>query len=130
MFNLDDLFISQDLFFVIRRQKTNIILDATENSTIRDLKSQIEPIVKKSITELQLSKIDKTILEDHKTLLQCGFTVETVSPMIPAELNLCFKQDDGSFEGVNVSEYSKAKIIDKESLQDHPDNVAPSVGAE
>ena len=58
---------------MIRRQKSNIFLDAKETNSVAELKEMLQGLARKSKDDIRLFK-DDLPLEDHKTLADSGFT--------------------------------------------------------
>uniref|UniRef100_A0A8C9CN26 Elongin-B n=1 Tax=Phocoena sinus TaxID=42100 RepID=A0A8C9CN26_PHOSS len=81
----------QDVFLMIRRHKTTIFTDAKESSTVFELKRTIEGILKRPPDEQRLYKDDQ-LLDDGKTLGECGFTSQTARPQAPATVGLAFRR--------------------------------------
>ncbi|XP_072038502.1 elongin-B-like [Amphiura filiformis] len=96
-----------DVFLMIRRQKTTIFTDAKESSTVYELKKIIEGITKKSPEEQQLFK-DGEILENTKTLGDCGLSANVAKAQAPASLGLSFRVnvDTDEFEPLEMTPYS------------------------
>jgi transcription elongation factor B subunit 2 len=68
-----------DMFLMIRCHKTTIFLDAKKLSTVFELKHIVEDILKRPPEERLLYKDDQ-LLDDGKTLGECGFTSQTAQP--------------------------------------------------
>ncbi|KAF5894988.1 Transcription elongation factor B polypeptide 2-like, partial [Clarias magur] len=79
-----------DVFLMIRRHKTTIFTDAKESTTVYELKRIVEGILKRAPEEQRLYK-DDMLLEDSKTLGDCGFTNQTARPQAPATVGLAFR---------------------------------------
>ncbi|KAF6124103.1 elongin B [Phyllostomus discolor] len=79
-----------DVFLMIRRHKTTIFTDAKESSTVFELKRIVEGILKRPPDEQRLYKDDQ-LLDDGKTLGECGFTSQTARPQAPATVGLAFR---------------------------------------
>ncbi|XP_066131277.1 elongin-B isoform X1 [Saccopteryx bilineata] len=94
----------QDVFLMIRRHKTTIFTDAKESSTVFELKRIVEGILKRPPDEQRLYKDDQ-LLDDGKTLGECGFTSQTARPQAPATVGLAFRADD-AFEALRVEPFS------------------------
>ncbi|XP_041509070.1 elongin-B-like [Microtus oregoni] len=94
-----------DVFLMIRRHKTTIFTDAKELSTIFELKRIVESIVKRPPDEQRLYKGDQ-LLDDGKTLGECGFTSLTAGPEAPATVGLAFREDD-VFEALHIEPFSR-----------------------
>uniref|UniRef100_A0A8C2PAV5 Elongin-B n=1 Tax=Capra hircus TaxID=9925 RepID=A0A8C2PAV5_CAPHI len=75
---------------MIRRHKTTIFTDAKESSTVFELKRIVEGILKRPPDEQRLYKDDQ-LLDDGKTLGECGFTSQTARPQAPATVGLAFR---------------------------------------
>ncbi len=95
---------------MIRHKATTILLDATEETTVSQLKTTLEGIMKHSPDEQQLYKMDNNqALEDNSTLGDCGFRSSNAKAQEPASIGLRFKKGEinfGSFE----KHYSSAAI--------------------
>lgn len=77
---------------MIRRRKQTILLDATEETTILQIKKNLEAILKKDALEQQLYKLEsKEPLDDARTLGDCGFKSSNAKAQDPASLGLRFK---------------------------------------
>ena len=69
-----------------------VYLDAKEDTKVIELKRMIDGICGKPVEEQRLMKIDtKEVLEDDKTLGDCGFTSQNAKAQEPAEIGLVFK---------------------------------------
>uniref|UniRef100_A0AAQ5YE35 Elongin-B n=1 Tax=Amphiprion ocellaris TaxID=80972 RepID=A0AAQ5YE35_AMPOC len=79
-----------DVFLMIRRHKTTIFTDAKESTTVYELKRIVEGILKRPPEDQRLYKDDQ-LLEDSKTLGDCGFTSQTARPQAPATVGLAFR---------------------------------------
>uniref|UniRef100_A0A8V0X9X5 Elongin-B n=1 Tax=Gallus gallus TaxID=9031 RepID=A0A8V0X9X5_CHICK len=84
-----------DVFLMIRRHKTTIFTDAKESSTVLELKRIVEGILKRPPEEQRLYK-DEQLLDDSKTLGDCGFTSQTARPQAPATVGLALRSAGGS----------------------------------
>ncbi|XP_063140931.1 elongin-B-like [Rattus norvegicus] len=83
-----------DVFLMIRRHKTTTIFtDAKESSTVFELMCIVEGTIKRPPEEQRLYKDDQ-LLNDGKTLGECGFTSQTARPQPPASVGLAFPADD------------------------------------
>ena len=77
---------------MIRREKTTIFLDATEETTVSQLKTMLEGIVKKPKDDLKLyNPSNKDVLEDNKTLGDCGYRSQNAKAQDPATIGLAYK---------------------------------------
>ncbi|KAG9264114.1 elongin-B-like [Astyanax mexicanus] len=94
-----------DVFLMIRRHKTTIFTDAKESTTVYELKRIVEGILKRPPEEQRLYK-DDMLLEDSKTLGDCGFTNQTARPQAPATVGLAFRVSDDAFEPLRVEPFS------------------------
>ncbi|XP_023564899.1 elongin-B-like isoform X2 [Octodon degus] len=104
-----------DVFLMIRRHKTTIFTDAKELSTVFELKRIIEGILKRPPDEQRLYKDDQ-LLDDGKTLGECGFTSQAARPQAPATVGLAFRADD-TFVALRIEPFS--------SPPDLPDMMKP-----
>ena len=77
---------------MVRRHKTTMFLDAKESSTVLELKRMIEGILKRLPEDQRLYKGDG-ILEDSKTLGDCGFTSNNAKAQQPADIGLAVRQE-------------------------------------
>lgn len=89
-----------DVFLMIRYKKTTILTDAKESSTVLALKRIIEGIMKRPPEEQLLFK-DNQLLDEMKTLRECGFTFQVARPETPATVGLAFRTGD-VFEGLEI----------------------------
>lgn len=88
---------------MIRRKKQTIFLDATEETTVSQLKKTLEGITKKSPEEQQLFKMEtKDVLDDGKTLGDIGFKASNAKAQDPATIGVRFKIGKGLFVGVSM----------------------------
>lgn len=90
---------------MIRRHKTTIFTDAKESTTVYELKRIVEGILKRAPEEQRLYK-DDMLLEDSKTLGDCGFTNQTARPQAPGTVGLAFRLGDDAFEQLRVEPFS------------------------
>uniref|UniRef100_A0A3B5PNZ3 Elongin-B n=2 Tax=Xiphophorus TaxID=8082 RepID=A0A3B5PNZ3_XIPMA len=99
------LIIFKDVFLMIRRHKTTIFTDAKECTTVYELKRIVEGILKRTPEDQRLYKDDQ-LLEDSKTLGDCGFTNQTARPQAPATVGLAFRVNDEMFEQLHIEAFS------------------------
>lgn len=86
---------------MIRRKKQTIFLDATEETTVAQLKKTLEGITKKSPDEQQLFKVEtKDVLDDSKTLGDAGFKASNAKAQDPATIGVRFKLGEAMFIAV------------------------------
>lgn len=86
---------AQDVFLMVRREKQTIFLDATEETTVLQLKKKLEPIVKKPAEEQRLYNVDtKDALDDAKTLGDCGYKSQSARAQDPATIGLAFRRSE------------------------------------
>lgn len=93
---------------MVRREKTTIFLDCKEATTVYELKKMVEGILKKAPEDQRLYKDDQ-VLDDTKTLEDCGFTTQTAKAQTPALISLSFR-GEGSL-GDNVQNLVVLKLI-------------------
>ncbi|VFV29590.1 transcription elongation factor b [Lynx pardinus] len=89
---------------MIRPHKTTIFAYAKESSTLFELKRIVEGIFKWPPDEQPLYKNDQ-LLDDGKTLGECGFTSQMARPQAPATLGLAFRADE-AFEALHIEPFS------------------------
>ncbi|XP_027563019.1 elongin-B, partial [Neopelma chrysocephalum] len=87
-----------DVFLMIRRHKTTIFTEAKESSTVLELKRIVQGILHRPPEHQRLYKDDQ-LLEDSKTLGDCGFTSQTARPQAPATVGLALREGGGSGGG-------------------------------
>ena len=83
---------------MIRREKLTIFLDATEETTVLQLKKKLEPIVKQSPDHIGLynQRTDaKESLPDQKTLGDCGYKSGNSKAQDPAPMGMVFWTGEG-----------------------------------
>ncbi|XP_059137587.1 elongin-B-like [Peromyscus eremicus] len=89
---------------MIRRHKTTIFTEAKESSTVFQLKLVVQGIFQRPPEEQRLYKDDQ-LLDDRKTLGECGFTSQTARIQAPATVGLAFGADD-AFEALHIEPFS------------------------
>ncbi|XP_064425629.1 elongin-B [Latimeria chalumnae] len=94
-----------DVFLMIRRHKTTIFTDAKESTTVFELKRIVEGILKRSPDDQRLYKDDQ-LLDDNKTLGDCGFTSQSARPQAPATVGLAFRSSEEAFEPLRIDQFS------------------------
>ncbi|XP_076857053.1 elongin-B-like isoform X2 [Brachyhypopomus gauderio] len=90
---------------MIRRHKTTIFTDAKESTSVYELKRIVEGILKRPPEHQRLYKDDQ-LLEDSKTLGDCGFTNQTARPQAPATVGLALRTNDDAFELLHMEPFS------------------------
>uniref|UniRef100_A0A8C6QW13 Elongin-B n=1 Tax=Nannospalax galili TaxID=1026970 RepID=A0A8C6QW13_NANGA len=88
------------VYLMIRRHKTTIFVEAQESSTVLELKLMVEGLLQRPPEQQRLYKNDQ-LLEDGKTLGECGFTRHTALPHAPATVGLAFGKD-AAFEALCI----------------------------
>ena len=79
---------------MIRRKKQTLFLDATEETTIGQVKKMLEVIVKKAPDDQQLYKIDtKEPLNDTRTIGDCGYKSSGAKAQDPSMIGLRYRLD-------------------------------------
>jgi len=104
--SISDIFITMDVFLMVRRKKTTIFLDAKESTTVLELKKMIEGITKKAPSEQQLYNKDDSVMDEDKSLSDYGLTATIAKAQQPAEVGLAFKGDEGGWEELEKTPYS------------------------
>ncbi|XP_064218827.1 elongin-B-like [Aotus nancymaae] len=94
----------EGLFLMILRHKTTIFTDTKESSTVFKLKRIVEGILKVPPNERQMYK-DERLLDDSKTLGECGFTIRQHSHRPQPESGPAFQTDD-TFEALYIQPFS------------------------
>ncbi|EDO37366.1 predicted protein, partial [Nematostella vectensis] len=94
----------QEVFLMVRRLKLSIFLDCKEGTTVMELKKKIEGIIKRPPEDQKLFKDDQ-LLDDNKTLGDCGFTNQTAKAQTPALVGLALRRED-EFEPVTIDALS------------------------
>ncbi|XP_043942602.1 elongin-B [Protopterus annectens] len=94
-----------DVFLMIRHRKTTIFTDAKESTTVYELKKIVEGILKRAPEDQKLYKDDQ-MLDDNKSLGDCGFTSQTARPQAPATVGLAFRVSDDHFEPLCIDPFS------------------------
>ncbi|XP_052616790.1 elongin-B-like [Peromyscus californicus insignis] len=83
---------------------TTIFTEAKESSTVFQLKRVVQGILQRPPEEQWLYKDDQ-LLDDRKTLGECGFTSQTAQIQAPATVGLAFGADD-AFEALHSEPFS------------------------
>ncbi|CAL1294437.1 unnamed protein product [Larinioides sclopetarius] len=95
-----------DVYFMIRRKKTSIFLDAKEDNTVYDLKQMIKAITKVLPENQQLYK-DGEVMENNKTLGDYGLNFSTAKPQDPAQIGLAYRENETmEFESLEITPFS------------------------
>lgn len=94
-----------DAFMMIQRKKLTIFTDAKDNILVHELKKIIACIIKVSPQNQQLYYKDE-IMDESKTLLECGLSSTTAKAQSPATIGLALKMEDGEFEQLEMIPYS------------------------
>ena len=82
----------QDVFLTIRREKTTIFIDATEETTVAQLKRILHAIVKKIPEDQKLyNTANKEELDNNKTLGDCGYKAHTAKAQDPGSIGLAYR---------------------------------------
>ncbi|KAM9510544.1 elongin-B [Guaruba guarouba] len=109
-----------DVFLMIRRHKTTIFTEAKESSTVLELKRIVHGILKRPPEEQRLYKEDQ-VLEDSRTLGDCGFTSQTARPQAPATVGLALRNAEEPFEPLRIDAFSSPpELPDVMKPQDAP----------
>uniref|UniRef100_A0A8I3W793 Elongin-B n=1 Tax=Callithrix jacchus TaxID=9483 RepID=A0A8I3W793_CALJA len=104
---------------MIRRHKTTIFTDAKESSTVFELKRIVEGILKRPPDEQRLYKDDQ-LLDDGKTLGECGFTSQTARPQAPATVGLAFRAGERGLGWVAAKQVGNSQRQSSGSLELKP----------
>ena len=91
---------------MIRRKKTTMFIDAKENTTVAELKRMIEGITKTPPNQQRLFNRDAVVMDDDKTLSDCGLTSTLAKAQSPAEIALACMAEHGVWEDAEKTPYS------------------------
>jgi transcription elongation factor B subunit 2 len=95
-----------DVFLIIRRKKTNLFLEAKENTKVLEVKKMIQGILKVSPANQKLTK-DEAPLDDHKVLSDYGLSFHAARAQSPALIGLALRDEvTGEFEQLEVTPFS------------------------
>ncbi|XP_050429000.1 elongin-B [Adelges cooleyi] len=94
-----------DAFMMIQRKKLTIFTDAKDNILVHELKKIISCIIKVPPQNQQLYYKDE-IMDDTKTLTECGLNANIAKAQCPAIIGLALRTDDGEFEALDMVPYS------------------------
>merc|ERR1712187_19925 len=98
---------AMDVFLMIRRLKLTIFLDAMEVTTVYEVKKMVEGITGHGTKNQRLYNVDDSVLEDDKTLRDCGLTISTAMAHVPAELGLAVRDEEtGKWEELVKTPYT------------------------
>eukprot|EP00794_Sanderia_malayensis_P014175 gene14175-15654_t len=97
-----------EVFLMVKRKNLSMFLDGKVSTTVLEVKKMIQGITRKLPEEQQLYlyKEDK-VMEDNKTLGDYGLTNQSAKAQLPALLAVAYKQEDGSFETLDVTPVSE-----------------------
>ncbi|XP_018315549.1 transcription elongation factor B polypeptide 2 [Mycetomoellerius zeteki] len=107
-----------DVHLVIRRKKVTLYLDVLESTQVIKLKKMIEAIFKVQPQDQRLfiMFLNNCYLDEYKELsdstaqlFQCGLTSSAAMITNPAIIGLAVRQEDGSFESLEVISYSNTE---------------------
>ena len=97
------------IFLMVRRKKTTIFLDATETTTILQIKKMITGITQVAVTDQRLFHADE-ILDDDRCLSDYFITNNTAKAQSPAVIGLAFRDfnssEPNSFEKLEMTPLS------------------------
>ncbi|KAK9504788.1 hypothetical protein O3M35_008974 [Rhynocoris fuscipes] len=96
----------KDVFLMIRRKKLSIFTDATDNTSVLELKRIIEGILKVPPENQQLYNKDNQIMDDDKTLQDYGMVSSVAKAQSPATVGLAIRMDNGEFEQLEIAPLS------------------------
>lgn len=111
------------VFLLVRRKKTNVFLDASESVDIMTIKQMLTGILgrspedqelyylKESATEGEMAadcdmESSMILLENDKRLIDYSISTSHAKPQSPAMIGLCFRNEDGDFESLDITPYS------------------------
>jgi len=90
---------------MIKRKKTSICLDMKETSLVLEVKKLLEGVSKKTPEDIRLL-YKETVLEDNKSMADCGLNKQTTKAQTPAVLGLVYRGMDGEFEELDITPVS------------------------
>jgi len=94
-----------DVFLMIRRKTTSIFTDCKETTPIAEVKKIVQGITKVGCDGQRLYKEDQ-VMEDGKCLSDYGLNSSTARAQTPATVGLAYRQDDGSWEQLEIAPLS------------------------
>ncbi|XP_073992972.1 transcription elongation factor elongin B isoform X1 [Rhodnius prolixus] len=95
-----------DVFLMIRRKKLSIFTDATDNTSVLELKRIIEGILKVPPENQQLFNKDNQLMDDDKTLQDYGMVASVAKAQCPATVGLAIRMENGEFEKLDIAPLS------------------------
>ncbi|KAL3857599.1 hypothetical protein ACJMK2_012279 [Sinanodonta woodiana] len=111
---------TMDVFLMIRRRKSTLFTDAKESTTVHEVKKIIEGVLKIRPEDQRLYKDDQ-LLDDNKSLGDCGFTSATARAQAPATIGLAAREANGEFELLDINPLSSPpELPDVMKPQDSP----------
>ncbi|VVC29401.1 Hypothetical protein CINCED_3A004601 [Cinara cedri] len=90
---------------MIQRKKLTIFTDAKDNISVHELKKIIACIIKVPPGNQQLYYKD-AIMDETKTLSDCGLSSGIAKAQSPATIGLALKMESGEFEPLEITAYS------------------------
>ncbi|KAG5313242.1 ELOB protein, partial [Acromyrmex insinuator] len=110
--------VNVNVYLLIRRKKMTLYLDVPENTQVIKLKKMIEAIFKVQPQDqrLLIMFLNNGHLDEYKELsdstaqlFQYGLTSSAAMVTNPAIIGLAVRQEDGSFESLEVTPYSNTE---------------------
>ncbi|XP_030377255.1 uncharacterized protein LOC115626138 [Scaptodrosophila lebanonensis] len=96
-----------DVYVMIRKHNSTILLDIKENTTIYDLKCMIAPLLNvRPFDQLLFSKDNKQMMNSDK-LKDYGIIASIATPQEPVQLSLVVRDDEGDFNPIDITPYSE-----------------------
>ncbi|XP_076287562.1 transcription elongation factor elongin B [Lasioglossum baleicum] len=95
-----------DVFLMVRRKNMTIFTNATEHTSVLELKSMIEGIIKIPPANQQLYNKDNIVMSNGSSLSAYGITSATAKPQCPALVGLAIREENGRFELLSMTPYS------------------------
>ncbi|XP_078035412.1 transcription elongation factor elongin B isoform X2 [Augochlora pura] len=90
---------------MIRRKNMTIFTNATEHTSVKEVKNMIEGIIKVPPANQKLYK-DNTVMLDYQSLSAYGITSVSTKPQCPALIGLAICEENGQFEPLSITPYS------------------------
>ncbi|KAK2726377.1 elongin-B-like [Artemia franciscana] len=95
-----------EVFLIVRRKKSSIFLDCSENTQVLTFKKMIQGITNVPPENLQFLTQEGVILDDDKTLSDYQINPTVARAQAPFELRLVYREPNGEFEAPDVTPLS------------------------
>jgi len=118
--------VAMDVFLMVRRKKTTIFIDAKEDTSVLELKRMIAGITKVMPEDQKLHR-DREEMKDEKHIGDYGLNAGTAKPQLPATIGLVFKDENGSWESLDIAPLSQPPELPE--VMRLPDSTNPDQAA-